>query len=117
MQEQPANAGIELANWNWKAVCQYMSGHFGISLSRSSCLNWLHRLGFAFKRPKNRLVKADEMNRESFVAKYAEVDDGARSSGAKIFFADGALFQTDAEMRGKRVLRGEPTLVDSSNPH
>ena len=44
---------------------------FGISLSRSSCLNYLHRLGFAFKRPKKRLLKADEAKRESFVAEYA----------------------------------------------
>ena len=29
---------------------------FGVRLSRSSCLNYLHRLGFAFKRPKKRLA-------------------------------------------------------------
>ena len=40
----------------------------GISLSRSSCLNYLRRLGFVLKRPKKRLVKADEAKREAFVA-------------------------------------------------
>ena len=83
----------------------------------SSCLNYLHRLGFAFKRPKKRLLKADEAKRESFVTEYADMSDGARSSGAKIFFADEVLFQADAELQGKSVLKGEPTLVDSSNPH
>ena len=39
---------------------QFVSERFGISLCRSSCLNWLHRLGFAFKRPKKRLVKGNE---------------------------------------------------------
>ena len=76
VQRTPATAGIALANWNWKVVCQYISGHFGISLSRSSCLNWLHRLGFAFKRPKKRLLKADEAKRESFVAEYAVLMSG-----------------------------------------
>ena len=65
VQRTPATAGIALANWNWKVVCQYVSERFGISLSRSTCLDYLHRLGFAFKRPKKRLLKADEAKREA----------------------------------------------------
>ena len=71
MEQPPAAAGIQLANWYWKVVRQFVSERFGISLSRSSCRNWLHRLGFAFKRPKKRLLKADESKREAFVAEYA----------------------------------------------
>ena len=107
VQELPAESGIELANWNWKVVCQYLSDRFGISLSRSTCVNYLHRLGFVLKRPKKRLVKADEAKRESFLAEYAVLWDEARRSGAKIFFADEAHFRADAELRGKWVLRGE----------
>ena len=40
MQESPATAGMELANWNWKVVHQFVSERLGISLSRSSCLNY-----------------------------------------------------------------------------
>ena len=88
----------------------------GISLCCSSCLNYLHRLGFSFKRPKKRLIKADEAKREAFVAEYAALWDEAGRTGAKIFFADEAHFRADAELRGKWVLKGEPTLVDSSSP-
>ena len=116
MQELPATAGMELANWNWKVVHQFVSERLGISLSRSSCLNYLHRLGFVLKRPKKRLVKADEGKRDAFVAEYAALADGARRSGAKIFFADEAHFRADAELRSKWVLKGEPALVDSSSP-
>ena len=116
MLELPAAVGIELANWNWKVVCQYVSERFGISLSRSSCLNYLHRLGFVLKRPKKRLVKADDAKRESFVADYAALWDGAHRSGARIFFVDEAHFRADAELRGKWVLKGEAALVDSSSP-
>ena len=97
-------------------VCQYVSERFGISLSRSRCLNYLRRLGFSFKRPKKRLLKADVEKREVFVAEYAALSDEARWSGAKIFFADEAHFRADAELRGKWVLRGESALVDSSSP-
>ena len=116
VQEPPAESGIELANWNWKVVCQYISGHFGIRLSRSACLNWLHQLEFAFKRPKKRLLKADAEKREAFAAEYAALWDEARRSGAKIYFADEAHFRADAELRGKWVQKGEPALVDSSSP-
>ena len=116
MPELPAEAGIGLANWNWKVVRQFVSQRFGVSLSRSSCLNYLHRLGFVLKRPKKRLVKADEKKRESFVAEYAYLWDEARRSGAKIFFADEAHFRADAELRGKWVQKGEPALVNSTSP-
>ena len=79
-------------------------------------MNYLHRLGFVPKRPKKRLVKADERKRESFVAEYADLADGARRFGATIFFADEAHFRADAELRGKWVLKGEATLVDPSSP-
>ena len=116
MQELPEAAGIEMANWNWRVVNRFVWERCGISLSRSSCLNWLHRLGFAFKRPKKRLLKADEAKRESFVVEYAALMEEACQSNAKIFFADEAHFRADAELRGKWVLRGEPALVDSSSP-
>ena len=116
VQEPPAESGIELANWNWKVVRQFVSERYCIGLSRSSCLNWLHRLGFALRRPKKRLLKADAAKREAFVAEYAALWHEAHECGDKIFFADEAHFRADAELRGKWVLRGEPALVDSSSP-
>ena len=73
-------------------------------------------LGFVRRRPKKRLLKADEAKREAFIAEYAVLSEEAQRSGAKIFFADEAHFRADAELRGKWVLRGEPALVDSSSP-
>ena len=116
VEQPPATAGIVMANWYWKVVRQFVSERFGISLSRSSCLNWLHRLGFAFKRPKKRLLKADESKRETFVAEYAVLWEEAQRTGARIFFADEAHFRADAELRGKWVLKGKPALVDSNSP-
>ena len=116
VEQPPATAGIVMANWYWKVVRQFVSERFGISLSRSSCLNWLHRLGFACKRPKKRRLKADESKRETFVAEYAVLWEEAQRTGASIFFADEAHFRADAELRGKWVLKGKPALVDSSSP-
>ena len=95
---------------------QFALERFGMGLSRSSCLNYLHRLGFACKRPKRRLLKADEAKRESFVAEYAALRDETGRTEARIFFADEAHFRADAELRGKWVLKGQPALVESTSP-
>ena len=116
MRELPSQAGIGLANWNWKAVRRYVRERLGLVLSRSSCRNYRHRLGFVLKRPKKQLVKADPVRREAFVGEYAALTAAARRTGAKIFFADEAHFRADADLRGKWVLKGEPALVDSTSP-
>jgi len=85
-------------------------------LCRSACTRSLHRLGFVHKRPKKRLLKADEAKRAAFVAEYAALLVDARAAGAKIFFADEAHFRADADLHGKWVLKGQPALVDSSCP-
>ena len=108
--------GIDLADWNWKVVREFVQRRFGVRLTRSSCRNYLHRLGFVLKRPKKRLVKADAAKRAVFVREYALLRTAAQASGAKLFFADEAHFYADVDLRGKWVLRGEPALVDSTSP-
>jgi transposase len=116
VQAAPAAVGIELADWNWKVVREFVQRRFGQTLSRSSCLNYLHRLDFVLKRPKKRLVKANAERRAAFVREYALLRAAAQAIGAKLFFADEAHFYADVDLRGKWVLRGEPALIDSTSP-
>ena len=120
VQNPPGEAGIELSNWNWKVVRQFLKRSFDLGLSRSSCLNYLHRLGFVLKRPKKHLLKAKDEERKAFVLQYSQIREEAQESGAKIFFVDQAHFRADADigcrMGGKWVLRGQPALVDSTSP-
>src|SRR3954454_1722672 len=83
VQAAPAEVGIALANWNWKVVRQFVEVRCGIRLCRSACTRYLHRLGFAYKRPKKRLLKADEAKRAAFVEDYAVLLLEAQASGAK----------------------------------
>src|SRR4051812_18928167 len=46
IQTPPRTEGIDLANWNWKVVREFVRQRWGLILSRGSCLNYLHRLGF-----------------------------------------------------------------------
>ena len=97
-------------------VREFVRQRCGVLLRRSSCRNYLHRLGFVLKRPKKRLLKADPVRRAEFVREYALLWAVAQTSGATIFFADEAHFYADADLRGKWVLKGEPALVDSTSP-
>jgi transposase len=116
VQHPPREAGIDLADWHWKAVRRFVSERFGITLSRSSCRNYLHRLGFVLKRPTKRLLKADEAKRETFVTEYAALRAEAEVTGAQHFFVDEAHFYADVDLHGKWVLKGTPALVDSTSP-
>ena len=114
--DTPTAAGLILANWNWRAVQQFVRERFGITLCSSSCLNYLHRLGFVLKRPKKRLAKADQEKRATFVQEYATLRKEANEQGAMILFVDEAHFRADVDLRAKWVLRGEPAVVDSTSP-
>ena len=116
VQAAPTEVGIDLANWNWKVVRQFIAERCGIRLCRSACTRYLHRLGFACKRPKKRLLKADDETRAAFVAEYVALLAEAQVTGAKSFFADEAHFRADGDLRGKWVLKGQPALVDSTCP-
>jgi transposase len=116
VQHPPREAGLDLADWHWKAVRRFVSERFGLTLSRSSCRNYLHRLGFVVKRPTKRLLKADEAKRETFVTEYAALRAEADVTGAKHFFVDEAHFYADVDLHGKWVLKGTPALVDSTSP-
>jgi transposase len=116
VQRPPREASIEQAAWQGKVVRRFVSEHFGLTLGRSSCLRYLHRLGFVRKRPKKLLLKADEAKRAAFVAAYATARREAQERGAKIFFVDEAHFYADVDLHSMWVLKGTPALVPSTSP-
>ena len=116
MQRPPCEAGIDLADWHWKVVQRFVRERCGITLGRSSCLTYLHRLGFVRKRPIKQLLKADAAKREAFVTAYAAVRREAQATGAKIFFVDEAHFYADVDLHVKWVLKGTPARVASTSP-
>ncbi len=72
-----------MSNWNWKVVRQFLKQSFDLGLSRSSCLNYLHRLGFVLKRPKKRLLKAKDEARKAFVLQYSQIERRPKRVGPK----------------------------------
>jgi transposase len=100
VQHPPRAAGIAQASWHWKVVRQFVLERFAITLERSACCSYLHRLGFVVKRPKKHLLKANDANRAAFVAAYAALRSEAQTTGAKHFFVDEAHFYADVDPHG-----------------
>ena len=120
VQAPPSAVGIELADWNWKVVRAFVQRRFGSTLSRSSCLNYLHRLGFVLKRPKKRLVKADAARRAVFVREYVLLRAVAHLSGAKLFCVArlSALMRNPAwESTNNAAERGGRAFRHGQHPH
>jgi transposase len=97
-------------------VHQFVARRLGKVLSPRSCVRYLRRLGFSWKRPKRRFVKANADKRAAFVTDYRALVEEAAASGAHIFFADEAHFRADGDLRGLWVPRGEDALVESTSP-
>src|SRR5579871_1538237 len=114
VQRPPREAGSEQAGWHGKVVRRFVQERFGITLGRSSCLTYLHRLGFVRKRPKKLLLQANEAKREAFVAAYATARRAAQARGAKILFVDEAHFYADVDLHSLGVLKGTPALGPST---
>jgi len=112
----PAAAGIAAATWSWKSVRQWVAEQYAKQLSPRSCLRYLHRLDFVWKRPKRLFVKADAAKRAAFVERYRTLVAEARERGARIFFVDEAYFRADGDLRGLWVRRGVEALVRSTSP-
>ena len=83
VQGAPREAGIDLGDWNWKVVRQFVGERFGLALGRSSCLNYLHRLGFVLKRPKKRLLKAIGRVGAGTLVNVGELPERIRGSGRR----------------------------------
>jgi transposase len=116
LDDAPRTAGIAAATWSWKSVRQWVQDQYAKQLSPRSCLRYLQRLGFVWKRPKRLLLKADAAKRAAFVQVYRALLADATARGARIFFVDEAHVRADGDLRGLWVRRGADALVPSTSP-
>ena len=99
VEQPPATAGIVMANWYWKVVRQFVSERFGISLSRSSCLNWLHRRGLPSSVPRSGCSRL--MSPSGRPSWRSTPSCGRRPNGLEPGYSlPTRHFRADAELRG-----------------
>ena len=73
--DDPGNGGHNTGQLELEGGAAVCLGTIGRHPEPNPCLNYLHRLGFVLKRPKKRLLKTGQQQREPFVAEYAALWD------------------------------------------
>ncbi|MCL4543035.1 MAG: winged helix-turn-helix domain-containing protein [Chloroflexi bacterium] len=86
-------------------VREFVQRRFGIWLRRSACRTYLHRLGFVLKRPKKRLLKADERKRQAFVREHVDA-----------FFRRLTQRAGEVKQRCRTVLQASADALSTSPP-
>ena len=109
-------AGIDSSNWNWKAVRRNVQHGFALALSRSSCLNHPHRLGFVLKRCKKRLRKGGPSAAVSPGGGVYRADGSGATDVSQDILRRRGRFASSWQLAGQLVLKEEPALVDSTRP-
>ncbi len=69
-------------------IAIYVTDRFGVTYSVGGMTKLLHRLGFAYKKPKVVPGKADALKQAEFLKAYRELQD-TKSSQDHIYFVDG----------------------------
>lgn len=70
-----------------KDIASHIKKQYGVSYSVIGATKLLHRLGFAYKKPKIIPGKADRVKQEAFLKKYEEIKSNLKSND-QIYFLD-----------------------------
>lgn len=89
-----------------KEIAGYVDKTYGIKFSVIGITKLLHRLGFAYKKPKIVPGKADPIRQEQFLAVYKEIKTGL-SPNDQIYFADSTYPEHNTKPSYGWILKGK----------
>lgn len=115
VKHHPREIGIKKGRWTAKTVSAYAKKMFGVKIHQDTARNYLLLLGFSYKRPGKRLVKADPAKQEEF-AKNLEQLEANRTPRAVTTYVDEGKIEQDALPRKGWFIKDQPAEVDSTSP-
>lgn len=89
-----------------KEIVGYVAKTYGVKFSVVGITKLLHRLGFAYKKPKIFPGKADRLRQEQFLALYKEIKTGL-SPNDQIYFADSTHPEHNTKPSYGWILKGK----------
>ena len=94
-------------------IVKYVKKEFGIKYSINGMTNLLHRLGYAYKKPKRVPGKADATAQREFVEKYEKLKN-SRQKHDPIYFMDGVHPQHNSVPAFGRIKKGLTKTIKSN---
>ena len=66
VKQHPRDRGIKKGRWTAMTVAAYVQKSFGIKISHDTARDYLRLLGFSYKKPGKKLIKADAEKQKQF---------------------------------------------------
>jgi len=114
--QPPRHVGLKTGLWSAKQVVAWIKRRCHKTISGETARRYLHRLGFARKRPRKRYRKADPKAQQAFAHKLQHLEQTRWPHSVTVYMDQGQIWQ-DALPRLGWFLRGQPAWVDSTSPH
>jgi hypothetical protein len=96
-------------------VAAYVQKSFGIKISHDTARDYLRQLGFSYKKPSKKLIKADAEKQKQFAKELEQLEDQCCAKSITVYYDEGKIEQ-DALPRKGWFLKEQPAQIESSSP-
>jgi transposase len=115
VSHHPREIGIKKGRWTAKTVVAYVKKNFGKKIHADTARNYLHLLGFSYRKPGKKFLKADPDKQQHFARDLEELESKRTPRSVTVYVDEGKIEQ-DALPRKGWFLKGQPAEVDSTSP-
>ena len=115
VKQHPRDLGIKKGRWTAVTVAAYVQKSFGVKISHDTSRDYLRLLGFSYKKPSKKLIKADADKQKQFAEELEQLEDQRCAKSITVYYDEGKIEQ-DALTRKGWFLKEQPAQVESNSP-
>ncbi len=115
VKQHPRDLGIKKGRWTAVTVAAYVQKSFGVKISHDTARDYLRLLGFSYKKPSKKLIKADADKQKQFAEELEQLEDQRCAKSITVYYDEGKIEQ-DALTRKGWFLKEQPAQVESNSP-
>ena len=115
VKQHPRDLGIKKGRWTAVTVAAYVQKSFGVKISHDTARDYLRLLGFSYKKPAKKLIKADADKQKQFAKELEQLEDTRCAKSITIYYDEGKIEQ-DVLPRKGWFLKEQPAQIESSSP-
>jgi hypothetical protein len=95
-------------------IVAYVQNSVGFKISHDIARNHLRQLGFSYKKPSKRLIKADAKKQKQFAKKLERLEDQRCANSITVYYDEGKIEQNALPREGW-FLKEQPAQIESSS--
>lgn len=115
VRHHPREIGLKRGRWSKGAVAAYIRKTFGKRVHPDTARNYLHLLGFGYRKPDKNLTKGNADKQKQFAKELEDTEKTRTPRGVTVYMDQGIIHQDVLQRKGW-FLKDEPAKVDSTSP-